>query len=267
MFGLLFGITVGQAQSNTPEAGEQSNSPGIPGHKPLHLISITNEDGKRLQDGDNISLKPKFNIEFDKNVVNILFWEKNRRCFTLLDQENKSIPINVTKIDDTVDFSKRQMIFVEPIATLQSGTIYYLKISPELMAKNGNSTLGGTTEDKGITIALKTVGKRIVPQKQLQHNVDRSMQSEDPVINDKNLSSRNKEGMKDIPTQDKVQQHADRQNAGHNITENQLKNEQDQKEENKGKTLGYYLKIVAIILTIAWIAMEGYIKINKKKGD
>lgn len=140
------------------QGGEQANSPGVPGQKPLSFVSVTLADGKNVQNAADIPLKPKFNLHFDKNVVNSLFWQNNSQCFTLTSSNNENIPITVSKIDDTINFSKRQFIFVEPNDSLKPGTTYQLKVSPKLQAKNGYSTLGGTTNGQGITITFKTQG-------------------------------------------------------------------------------------------------------------
>ena len=78
---------------------------------------------------------PKFNLKFNKNVVNMVYWDNNRNCFTLIDENGKNVPIEVTKIDDTVDSTMKRDIFVKPVEPLSPGTQYYLKISPNLELK------------------------------------------------------------------------------------------------------------------------------------
>ncbi|MDP4146162.1 MAG: hypothetical protein Q8936_17025 [Bacillota bacterium] len=133
---------------------------GIPfsnGTKPLSFVSCTLEDGTKIEKGEEVSiLQPKFTLLFDKNVVNMLVWENNRKCITMHSDNNISVLVDVTKIDDTVDFDHRQQIFVQPTNPLEWGKIYYINISPNLKAKNENSVLSDTTNGEGITIVFKT---------------------------------------------------------------------------------------------------------------
>lgn len=124
--------------------------------QPLNFKYIQLKDGTRIDDPNGIPLKPEFILKFDKNIVNMLVWEKNRKTVTLSTEENKKIPIIVSKMDDTVDFEHRQEMFVKPVNALESGRTYYIKVSPDLLAKNFKSTLGDTTNGKGIKIAFKT---------------------------------------------------------------------------------------------------------------
>ncbi len=67
------------------------------------------------------------------------------------------ISINVTRIKDTVDFSKRNNIYVKPKKGLRSLSWYKIVIYPNLTAKNGE-ILGKT-----VTIRFKT-GRRSQPE-------------------------------------------------------------------------------------------------------
>lgn len=130
--------------------------------KPLGLTSVTLADGTNVNGAVNIPLKTKITFLFDKNVVYLLYWERNKACFHLYDENNKELAINVTKIDDTVDFSKRQYIWVEPVEPLSPGTNYKIFVSPDLLAKNGGSTLAMTTDGKGSTIKFRTTGEKAI---------------------------------------------------------------------------------------------------------
>lgn len=160
----LFIITslVSPASVFAAEAGSQAGSPGVQGQKPLAYVGATLEEGGKVENGAvDIPLNPKFKLEFDKNVVNSLFWTNNSQCFSMKDGNNENIPLKVTKVDDTVDFSLRQYIFVQPVNQLNPGTSYQLSVSPELQAKNGVATLGGTTNGQGVTISFKTLGEAV----------------------------------------------------------------------------------------------------------
>ncbi len=141
------------------EGGDGSgNTQGV--FKPLGLVSATLDDGTSIIDADNIPLKPKITMHFDKNVVYLIYWERNKRCFHLYDENGKELALNLSKIDDTVDFSKRQYIWVEPKEALSPGTGYKLYVAPDLLAKNGGSTLAMTTNNQGVTINFKTDGEK-----------------------------------------------------------------------------------------------------------
>ncbi len=142
-------------------AGGDGTGPLVNGvFKPLGLTSATLEDGTNAIDHQNVPLQPKFTLHFDKNVVYLIYWSRNKECFHLYDDEEKEVPINITKIDDTVDFSKRQYIWVEPVEPLKPGTNYRLYVAPDLIAKNGGSLLASTTEGKGLSILFKTAGEK-----------------------------------------------------------------------------------------------------------
>lgn len=136
--------------------------PGSSGTKPLNFVSCTLEDGSSIDTAGGITTQPRFKIQFDKDVVNILVWENNSKCFTMTDG-NSNVPIVVSKIDDTVDFDNRQIVYVHPSGALQPGKNYYIKVAPNLIAKNGQSTLAGTTGGKGMTISFKTEGQAVQP--------------------------------------------------------------------------------------------------------
>jgi hypothetical protein len=139
-------------------AGNQSGTPGVQGQKPLAYLGTVLVDGEKVDNATDIPLSPKFKMEFDKNVVNSLFWTNNSQCFSMKSSNNEAIPLSVTKVDDTVDFAQRQLIFAQPVSPLKPGTSYKLIISPKLEAKNGVAILGGTTNGQGVTVAFKTKG-------------------------------------------------------------------------------------------------------------
>lgn len=129
------------------------------GQKPFNFISATFNGTTNLQGATNVILNPQIVMEFDKNLVDDAVWINNKNGFSLQSEDNENVPINVTRVDPKVDFNQRQKIFIQPIQALKAGTTYYLKASPNLLAKNGNSTLGATTAGQGITISFKTMGQ------------------------------------------------------------------------------------------------------------
>lgn len=128
-----------------------------PEKKPLHFVSIVLEDGSNVNGASQLPLNPSFKLEFDKNVVNDSIWDNNKNCFKLSDASGKNIPLNVSRINDTVDFTQRDFIFVQISSHLEPGTQYQLHISPVLVAKNLNS-LGASTGGEEVVINFKTAG-------------------------------------------------------------------------------------------------------------
>ena len=142
--------------------GESGDGPGDTQgvFKPLGLVSATLDDGASIVDTENVPLKPKITMHFDKNVVYLIYWERNKRCFHLYDENGKELALKLSKIDETADFSKRQYIWAEPVEALSPGTGYKLYIAPDLLAKNGGSTLSMSTGNQGVTIKFKTAGEK-----------------------------------------------------------------------------------------------------------
>jgi len=126
------------------------------------LSSVTLVGGGEVQDAADIPMEPQFKVRFDKNVVNSVVWDGNSTCFSLVSTDNTELPIRVTKVDDTIDDTQKQNIFVQPEHPLTPGTAYYLKIAPTLKAKNG------TKLGVEISIAFKTTGEAPVPIQPLQ---------------------------------------------------------------------------------------------------
>lgn len=121
------------------------------GQKPLNFVRSSPRNGAT---GVSPDLKTIL-LVFDKNIVNDSVWANNRQQIKMW-RGTTQISINVTRIRDTVDFSKRNNIYVKPKKALRSLTWYKIVISPDLTAKNGQK-LGQT-----ITIKFKT-GRRISP--------------------------------------------------------------------------------------------------------
>jgi hypothetical protein len=148
---------------------EGEGVPGSSGTKPLSFVSCTLEDGSSINAEGGITTEPIFKIQFDKNIVNMLVWENNSKCFSLSTDNNSNVPVVVSKIDDTVDFDNRQIVYMHPSSSLQPGKTYYIKVAPNLIAKNGDSSLAGTTNGKGLTISFKTKGQ-VVQQAPTKNN-------------------------------------------------------------------------------------------------
>lgn len=116
-----------------------------PGQNPLNFVSSSPTNGTT---GVSPNLKTIL-LVFDKNVVNDSVWVNNRQQIKLW-RGTTPVGINVNRINDTVDFSKRNNIYVKPKKGLLSLTNYKIVISPNLTAKNGEK-LGKT-----VTLRFKT---------------------------------------------------------------------------------------------------------------
>lgn len=266
--------------------GDQAEEPGITGQKPLYFKSITLEDGTNVKNATNIPLMPKLNLKFAKNVVNMVYWENNRNCFTLVDENGENIPIEVTKIDDTVDSTFKRDIFVKPIKALSPETEYFLKISPELRAKNGVSTLGGTTDGKGVTIKFKTVGvkekKEVVSQNNIPASSSKDKNNDSIQVKPKanEDSTKNKKPEIDEPDEKSIdnsekpdekdtQQEIDEINKKDEVLKDQTnddeKLEKEAKDTNRSNFRSYLLYI-ALILIVIWIISELYFNFKSKNS-
>lgn len=165
---------------SAPAAFAENSDDSMAGQKPLNFVSATLVDGGSIIDATDVPVQPKLKLVFDKNIVNSAVWDNNKGCFSLVSENNQTVAINVTKIDDTVDTNEKQNVYIEPVNALDPGTTYYLKVSPALQAKNGNSTLGGTTGGNGVTITFKTAGQQ--PADSDQQN-DQDNQQNEPQDN------------------------------------------------------------------------------------
>lgn len=145
---------------SAPAAFAENSDDSMAGQKPLNFVSATLVDGGSIVDATDVPVQPKLKLVFDKNIVNSAVWDNNKGCFSLVSENNQTVAINVTKIDDTVDTNEKQNVYIETVNALDPGTTYYLKVSPALQAKNGNSTLGGTTGGNGVTITFKSAGQQ-----------------------------------------------------------------------------------------------------------
>lgn len=158
----LANVSLVCAAEGAGSAGSQAGTPGVSGQKPLAYLGTTlDSGGGKVDNATDIPLNPKFKLEFDKNVVNILFWTNNSKCFSMKSSNDENVPLNVTKVDDTVSFDLRQFIFVQPVSPLKPGTSYQLIVSKDLQAKNGVAILGGTTNGQGVSISFKTQGEAV----------------------------------------------------------------------------------------------------------
>jgi uncharacterized protein YjdB len=135
-----------------------------PGQKPLnfvgaYLTEVSNNTSTTGADikTTSVSVKPTIKVVFDKNIVNDAVWENNKKCVSLQDSSGINVATNVFRVSDAVNFNERQNIFMTPMKDLNPGAHYKIIIRPDLVAKNGYSNLGMTTNNQPIVIGF-TVG-------------------------------------------------------------------------------------------------------------
>ena len=103
-------------------------------NKPLALASSSVANGAQ-----NVSQNPEIVLTFNKNVVNFTVRDNNKKCFSLTDENGKSIPIDVIMGDDQVDPDIKRIITIKPKSSLTPGTTYLLKIGGGITSKSGVS--------------------------------------------------------------------------------------------------------------------------------
>jgi hypothetical protein len=231
--------------------------PGIPGSSgvnPLSYVSCTLEDGTKVDGGEISALQPKFTLLFDKNIVDILVWEQNRKCVSMSTDNNTNVAIDVTKIDDTVDFDHRQQIFVQPLKQLEPGKTYHIKVGPNLLARNFQSTLSGTTGGKGIDVSFKTKKQETA---QGTNTISVSNQNTSPKDNEiKNSEQPKTENSNSSESSNNSNKPSAEQKVGDKTV--------SKTEGLMGKMSTYWLDFVVGLIIIAWIAFE-VIKRRKKE--
>ncbi|GIM29238.1 hypothetical protein CPJCM30710_19040 [Clostridium polyendosporum] len=240
--------------------GQGEGMPGSSGVKPLSFVSCTLEDGSKIDAEDGITVEPKFILKFDKNIVNMLVWENNRKCFSLSTGGNVNIPIVVSKIDDTVDFDHRQDVFIKPVNALEFGKTYYIKVGPQLISKNGQSTIGSATGGKDLTISFKTKKQEITKDKENENNAvvtEQNMAEKGSEV--RNLDEQKNENSKDGDSTVKANEESVIHNDGDKSVNQQI-------YLLGNMILNNWLAVIAGSLFICWIATEiFYEKKNRKE--
>jgi hypothetical protein len=133
------------------EGGSGDGSGG--GHNtPLGLASSNPADG-----ASNVAVNTQVKLTFNKNVINMSVKDNNVKCFALYNN-GLQVPINVIMADDQIQPEYKREVTIAPRQSLQPGSSYTLKISPELQAKSG-AVLG---QDVKVSFTT-TGGKNVTP--------------------------------------------------------------------------------------------------------
>ena len=113
------------------EGGSGDGSGG--GHDaPLGLASSNPADG-----ASNVAVNTQIKLTFNKNVINMSVKDNNVKCFALYNN-GLQVPINVIMADDQIQPEYKREVTIAPQQSLQPGSSYTLKISPEMQAKSGS---------------------------------------------------------------------------------------------------------------------------------
>lgn len=143
----------------------QVDEEGTPGQKPLNFVGayLTEISNNTSTTGANITttsvpVKPLIKVVFDKDIVADNVWANNQKAVTMQNIAGANVPVQVSRIPDTVNFNERRNIFVTPLSNLLPGERYKIIVSPTLMAKNAYSTLGMTTNNQPVVVNFTTVG-------------------------------------------------------------------------------------------------------------
>lgn len=258
---LLAVMLLAVPSTSLADGGDGSgNTQGV--FKPLGLTSATLEDGSSIIDSVKVPLKPKITMHFDKNVVYLIYWERNRHCFHLYGENGQELNLNLTKIDDTVDTSKRQYIWVEPVAELSPGSSYKLYVAPELLAKNGGSTLAMTTNNQGVTINFKTAGENVAaaaaaekPEGEVQPAPVNSVKNGVDTAQPQPVTGTSDGVTVSQPIQSSISQNPEAASTTQLTAPNKM-NDHDFAAQQKGRQVQDIVAVIAVILLIIWVAVE-----------
>ena len=128
-----------------PGAAEQESS----GKNPLfiqgyRMVDALNEEGNR---------STEIELFFSKNVVNMMIHDNNKKCFSLFNEDEEIIPIEIQMADDQIDREKRNIIKIIAQKPLEPAKAYKMIISPELESKSGIK-LGKQIEINFVTVDI-----------------------------------------------------------------------------------------------------------------
>ena len=131
----------------------------------LTLESTSIKDG-----ATDISVNEIIQLDFNKNVCNILVLPTNKKSFHLTDSRGTAVAISLTFPDDQVQHTYKNQVFVSPVQPLEKNTEYRISVDRTLTAKNGTTidnaysftfTTGQSEMDSENSV-LKRLGDNIV---------------------------------------------------------------------------------------------------------
>ncbi len=147
-------------------AGGDGSGGGGGGDNPLtldgaYLCSVngnTSTTDSSVSGVSNIPLNPTIKLVFTLNVVDDSVWPApNRSAVSMHSGSGNTVPVEVFRIDPSVNREERHNIFIRPSGSLQTGEQYTITAGPSLKGKNGN-TLGESTGGQGTSVSFTTEG-------------------------------------------------------------------------------------------------------------
>ena len=113
-------------------------------------VALTLEKSSIRNDSKDVAINPTIQLNFNKNICNVLVLANNKNCFHLTDADDKPVPIKLIFPDDQVQPDYRREVFIIPQNDLLKNSTYRLSVDSTLMAKNG------TYIDNAHTISFTT---------------------------------------------------------------------------------------------------------------
>lgn len=233
-----------------PVLAEGGNGDGSGGGKsvPLGLASSSPADG-----ASNVAANTQIKLTFNKNVVNMSVKDNNVKCFALYNN-GQQVPINVIMADDQIQPEYRREVTIAPQQSLQPGSSYTLKISPELQAKSG-AVLGQEAKVSFTTAGGKNVtpttpnnnsGNTVKPSAPVgkQTNTDKD---QNQVTGANNSDNNNKLTTSDnqVQKQDKTKTAQDKDNNIEKSSSKDSKTQANDKDSSMNKPLIAGIVVVA----------------------
>ena len=117
-------------------------------------ITLTLESAS-IRDGETgVAINETIQLNFNKNICNVLVLSNNKKCFHLTDASGEAVPIKLIFPDDQVQQDYKRQAFLIPREDLSKNTEYRVAVDNTLMAKNG------TVIDNAHTITFTTGDRR-----------------------------------------------------------------------------------------------------------
>lgn len=129
-------------------------------------ITLTLESASIKDGATDVPINETIQLNFNKNICNVLALSNNKKCFHLTDASGEAVPIKLIFPDDQVQQDYKRQAFLIPREDLSKNTEYRVAVDSTLMAKNGTfidntHTITFTTGDsrtKKENSALKKLG-------------------------------------------------------------------------------------------------------------
>ncbi len=225
------------------EGGSGDGSGG--GHNtPLGLASSNPADGAK-----NVAVNTRVKLTFNKNVINMSVKDNNVKCFALYNN-GQQIPISVIMADDQIQPEYKREVTIAPQQSLQPGSSYTLKISPELQAKSG-AVLG-----QEVKVSFTTAGGKDVTPTTPKNDSGNTVKPSEPIkqqtATDKNQAVQNQVTGNNTADTDKLET-SDNQVSANQDKDNNIEksSSKDSKTQANDKDSSMNKPLIAGIVVVA----------------